>query len=495
MLQRIRIENFIRVPYLDLEVTRPVLFIGGGNEAGKTTIKEAIQFAFYGDNPRVKYKKDYDQLVTNGAKRGSVEVTFDNYTVKRNVKDGKATGDTDAIPTDQAVAAICLGSTRFVELEEKARRGLVMRLLNVEVTPAKITAELKARGIGEATIKRYEPIYKNGLAAAFDKADRIVKEDRGAWKEVTGEVYGPEKAEGWAPADPVISIDEVRASQAALDEELVGLQAAREKELEPVLAKLKELTDAIEQPNPLACPECSAALLYQGGHLIKYEGLSEQQKTTHKALRSLQQKKAEEIRAKHDALLRAKIADRQALDQQVLEASQREKKKARAAELHAGIKDAEVLKALFGDGPDGIMGRAVTQATTIFNDRVATLAKSVGWLPVTLSGDMSVRRTDGVIYPLLSESAQWRADFLLHVVIAQLAAFHWLVFDRVDVLEPPDRPRFIKWANAFGDSTAHVAWPLTILAFATLKEKPDLSSLEAIQCEWLAAGEIDRGAP
>ena len=490
MLQRIRIENFIRVPYLDLEVTRPVLFIGGPNEAGKTSLKEAIQFAFYGDNPRVKYKKDYDQLVTNGAKRGSVELTFDNYSVKRNVKDGKATGDTDAIPTDLVVASICLGSTRFVDLEEKMRRALVMRLLNIEVTPAKITAELQERGISDATIKRYEPIYKHGLAAAFDKADRISKEDRGAWKEVTGENYGPDKAEGWAPPEPVIALDEVRAAQASLDEEIVHMQADREKELEPVLLKIKELNDAIEQPKPKPCPECGAELLYNAGAFVKYAGLTEAQKKAQQGLRSVQLIKAQEIRERHDAATRAKLADRAALDQQVLEASGHEKKRARAAELHASIKDAEVLRGLFGDGPDGIMGRAVTKATAVFNDRVATLARGIGWLPVTLGGDMTVRRTDGCLYSLLSESAQWRVDLLLHVVIAQLASFNWLVFDRVDVLEPSDRPRFIKWANSLGDLADR--WPITLIAFATLKEKPNLSTLENIQCEWLVAGELAR---
>lgn len=484
MLQRLKLSNFIRVPYLDLEVQHPVLFIAGPNEAGKSSIAEAIRFAMFGVSPRVKYKKDYAQLVTNGAKTGAVEITFDNYTVKRNVKDGKGTGDLDAIPTDLLLASICLGASRFVDLPEKERRGLIMRLLKVEITPEKITAELRQRGIGAATIKRYEPIYKNGIPAAFDKANRITQEGRGEWKGVTGDVYGPDKAEGWKPADPLVAVDEVRSTQAELDREIVELQAARDNELAPIHARIAELTTEIDAPRSIRCPVCSAEVRYQGGKLHVHSAPTDDARKSAEQSRLIAYKKRDDIVAKHNETLQGKLADRAALDEQLRQHTDRERKIKRAAEIHAEIKDAEVMRLVFGEGPDGIMGRAVGEALKRFNGIIDVVAKDVGWQAITLGADMEIMRVDHVPYGLLSESAQWRADLLVNVALSALTQFPWLLFDRVDVLDPKSRVQFIQWADRAADH------PLSIIAMATMKAKPDLSSLPNVQCEWIEGGEI-----
>lgn len=486
MIQRIKIENFIRIPYLDLQVKRPVLLLVGSNEAGKTSFAEAIRFVMFGDNPRVMYKKDFDQLVTNGAKRGSVELTFNNYSVKRNVKDAKATGDTDALPTDSVVASIAFGVHRFVDLAPADRRGLLMRLMGVEITPEKITAELKERGINDTTIGRYEPIYKSGLAAAFDKADRITKESRGEWKGVTGENYGSEKAETWKPESVGISVAELNQGVADLDVEIAKLQTERDSVLQPILTRISEMDHVIDAQRGIPCPSCGTELLYQGGKLAMYAGASEAVKSMQVKLRLVQYQKRDEAKKKYDTDLQKLGTDRVALITQIRDDATAIQRTARAAAIHADIKDADTLRGLFGDGPDGILGRAVAKAVVPFNAMVGEIADAIGWQTVGVGGDMSVMRDDQVPYALLSESAQWRADVLLHVIIAQLARCPWLVFDRMDVLDPASRTQFIVWANKYGLANPQH----TLVVLGTLKAKPDTHTLEAVQTEWIEAGEL-----
>lgn len=489
MLQHVKIENFIRVAYADFDVTRPVLFIAGHNEAGKSSIAEAVRFVLMADNPRVSLKKELPDLVTLGAKRGAVELTFDNRAVRRNIKDGKATGDTEALPSDGVALSICLQASRFADLAPTERRNLVTHLVGLEITPEKIVAELKRRKFDAKLIEKYEPLFHGGLEAAFDKAVRLERETRGAWQEVTGEKYGSVKAETWAPEPPAMSLEDLNKTLADTQTERSQLLAARDEELKPVLQKIAQYEEQMRGPKTLPCPSCGSALVYENGSLSEYEGDSgSDQQARARVLVQTQAMKRTEVNQKYADKIADQEASARMLQRQINDAEGLEHKAQRAATLHAEIQAAADMKALFGDGADGIQARFVAQAIEPFNKRLAEIAEEIGWQPVMVGGDMTIRRADQCVYPLLSESAQWRADAMLQVVIAEYARCRWIIMDRMDVLAPPDRPRFLIWISQYGLSNDYES---TTLVFATLKERPNLESLPGIQAHWVEAGEIE----
>jgi recombinational DNA repair ATPase RecF len=136
-LERLTIHNFLRLAELDVDLsTHPVHLFCGPNEAGKSTVAEAIRFAVLGDSPRVALKKNYERLVHSGAKKGSVSLMFGGAQVTRNV----GTGQTESpIPLDEAAetsARIAFGAQDFVDLKPDERRSFLFKLTQIKVTEA-----------------------------------------------------------------------------------------------------------------------------------------------------------------------------------------------------------------------------------------------------------------------------------------------------------------------------------------------------------------------
>lgn len=485
MLQQLLVENFLRVPFVDLKPQAPVVLIAGHNEQGKSSIAEALRFALLDETPRVKLKRDRGALVHNGASRGAVTVQWDNNTVRRNVKDGKPTGDTQCLPDDVCVAQICLQATRFPLIGDTERRTLVMRLADVDLSVDTIAERLGKKGIDAETVRKYRPLLKSGVLPAHEHAKRAVSDGRGQWKEVTGEVYGSEKAATWAPQEVVMPTDEAAAALVEIDAKIAETQAERETELAPVLATISQYETQLRRPDPLACPHCGAAVLFANGELAKYEGV-----TAKEALRrqlGVAQIKKGQIVDKHVENLRKLEEDQRALQDQIAASENAVLKKTRAATLHAEIQVNDRLATLLSDGPDGVMAELISESLQPLNDRLIEIAKAIGWTPVAIMGDMSVRRVDGHPYPLLSESAQWRADAMLHVLVSELASFPWLLFDRLDVLDIKSRGQFVAWLNGYASSRSD---ELSVLVMATLKERPTLNGLDSIDTYWIEGGTL-----
>jgi DNA repair exonuclease SbcCD ATPase subunit len=487
MLQQLVIENFLRVPFIDLKPNAPVVLIAGHNEQGKSSIAEAVRFAFLDDNQRIKYKRDRGQLIHNGATKGSVTIQWDNNTVRRNVKDGKPTGDSQCLPDDTCVAQICLQATRFATMPDEQRRTLVMRLANVDLSVDKVAERLKAKGVDAETIRKYRPLLKNGVQAAHDHVKRATSDARGAWKEITGEVYGSEKAVTWAPVEPIMPAAEAGTALVEIDTSIAAARAARDNELSPVLMNISQYETQLRRPDPLACPHCGGAVLMAGGELEKYENASDKGKLRTKL--NLAQMKRKQIADEHDNKISALLDDQRTLQEQIAASENAIMRTNRAKALHEEVQASDRLTKLLSEGPDGVAAELISESLKPLNDRLLEIGQAISWTPVALMGDMSVRRIDGYGYALLSESAQWRADAMLHVLVSELAGFSWLIFDRLDVLAPGDRPQFMAWLNEYA---AERADELSVLVMATLKGPPNLSGLPAIDIYWIDGGSLSQ---
>lgn len=316
-IEHIFVENFQGLRSASLDLATPITLVAGFNGAGKSSLREAIGFAL-GGSGRVQHKKDYGKLVTEGEKKAQIIVSHDggasSFTLpKGTVERHGSTGD-DYLP-------FALTPSAFAALDEKARRAMLFKLTGSSAKPDVVMAKLKERGADDSKITKIKPLLLSGFAAAQDQAKTYASESRGAWKAITGEAYGSEKAEDWkqeipggkAPSDAERdkAFADHQAMQASIEKgikfigELEGKRDAatgadqRKAELEAEAALLErathkkmatakdlgewetkfadlqaQLRDAQASTESCNCPECGTALKVVGGKLEKFEGLA-----------------------------------------------------------------------------------------------------------------------------------------------------------------------------------------------------------------------------
>lgn len=116
--------------------------------------------------------------------------------------------------------------------------------------------------------------------------------------------------------------------------------------------------------------------------------------------------------------------------------------KKEADHLHATVDaNQQVLKVL---APDGLRAWKLAKAVGALNSGVlASLSRKAGWPVVSLSNDLTPI-LGGRLYPLLSESEQFRVRVTLQVALAQMDESHAVVVDRADILDREGRNGMMK---------------------------------------------------
>jgi hypothetical protein len=131
---------------------------------------------------------------------------------------------------------------------------------------------------------------------------------------------------------------------------------------------------------------------------------------------------------------------------------------------------------------DGIRADLLKDALQPINQRMAASAALAGWPAPSITEDMDVIREDGLVYELLSESAQWRMSAVVADAISGMSGLNVLILDRMDVLDLTGRAQALRWVAKLAEDGYE-----TILVMATLKEPP--KGLPAnIKATWLASG-------
>ena len=77
-LARIEIDNVLGARHIAVDIATPITIFAGTNGSGKSSIQEAVRMALTGESVRVALKKDYPQLVADGAEGGVAAVTTDD---------------------------------------------------------------------------------------------------------------------------------------------------------------------------------------------------------------------------------------------------------------------------------------------------------------------------------------------------------------------------------------------------------------------------------
>lgn len=315
-ITKLEITNFQGLRHAALDVSAPVLLVAGHNGAGKSSLLDAISHAFTGKPGRVSQKQHMNQLVTEGAKKGEAHVTFidnggDEQAAWVMLPTGKSAplGESTFLP-------YVLDASLFAALDSKERRKVLFELSGASASPAEVGKRLEAKGLDLKLFEKVKPLLRTGFPAAVEQAKSYASEARGAWKAITGENYGSEKAIDWAPelVATVVTDDQVaeagkklqqfeddlaeaqqtlgaskqarlaadgRAQRIAKLRELAELEPRRRNKLttdeqsqdewsEKVMAA--ELASSGSVPHqPLTCPHCQGAVDLQAGALVIHQ--------------------------------------------------------------------------------------------------------------------------------------------------------------------------------------------------------------------------------
>lgn len=227
-LTHLNVQGFLGVRAVDVPLTKPVTLFAGKNGAGKSSLQEAVRMALTGESVRVGMKKDYGQLVTEGAKSGFAEVTIDG-TVRAFVTlpDGKTTPLTDYVPP--TALPYVLDAQRFAKMDANERRAFLFGLMGLSAGGAEVKKRLLAKGCNEQKVEAIAPMLRAGVDTAHKEAQAKARDEKASWRTVTGETYGDKKAATWAadkPAFDAIALCDLQQCLAATD---AGLATANQR--------------------------------------------------------------------------------------------------------------------------------------------------------------------------------------------------------------------------------------------------------------------------
>lgn len=229
---KIHIENFLRLKQVNVDLVTPITLVAGSNESGKSSIVDAIRTALLGEPGRVSRKKDWHMLVNDAAQKGLIQLSDDGWLVRVSIPSGSIKTHGRVVPSGHALVS-SLTPSYIGTASPNERRSFLFQVLGVQSHGEAIMAKLIARGcdrtkVGQAGGK----IAGLGYVGGHDFAAEQASQARGAWKAVTGENYGSEKAETWVPTVP---------SEPAISTTPVGLQ----QQIEAAEAKKAELNKRI----------------------------------------------------------------------------------------------------------------------------------------------------------------------------------------------------------------------------------------------------------
>ncbi|QFY42955.1 AAA family ATPase [Candidatus Methylospira mobilis] len=317
-IQSISITDFLAVRSVNISARVPVTVIAGNNEAGKSSIRDAIALALTGELCRVSKKSESHELINHGSTDKRAEIcietnvgTFSASITPRQIKIGVGEYASERL-------TYLLATSRFARLDTNSRRALLFDLMGVSAKPEFVKTKLLERGCDATKTEIILPMLRSGFDAANKEAAQRARDEKAAWKAITGEVYGEKKADGWQVSKPEFDeaaivdlekqIDFINRERLPIAQQTLGalnqswqqhqdsLQRRAELEqkagmierlqrklgidqtdLERERALIEDMRGRIKSHTPTmyGCPECGAALYFQVDRLEPYPELPE----------------------------------------------------------------------------------------------------------------------------------------------------------------------------------------------------------------------------
>jgi predicted nuclease with TOPRIM domain len=129
-IQTIDIKNFLALEQATLNLQAPINIIAGANEAGKSSIRDAIQWCLTGQARGLKTHQDQAYLIRQGARAAEVTIALaDGQAIARKKTPKTPAGVTGPVPDDQVMASILCDPLNFLSLPDDKRREILFRLI------------------------------------------------------------------------------------------------------------------------------------------------------------------------------------------------------------------------------------------------------------------------------------------------------------------------------------------------------------------------------
>ena len=224
-ITHITIENFLGARHVDLRLSTPIGLIAGRNASGKSSILEAVRMAITGAPVRVDLKKHYPALVSDGASAASISVVTSDGTYAVDLPGGKGNASTNPM------LHFAFDGQRFAAMPATDRLTMLYNVMGVALDGPAVRDALTARDVSARHIELLMPIIRAGFPAAHDEAARRAKDGKAAWRAITGETWGKDKAPRWtATAAAAVGNPQLIAdTKAALDKARADMDAAQQR--------------------------------------------------------------------------------------------------------------------------------------------------------------------------------------------------------------------------------------------------------------------------
>lgn len=318
-ISKIEISNVIGIGRADIDMTKSVLVVSADNAQGKSSIADAVSMAFIGKPCRVNAKKDFGQLLHNGAEKGRVSIKFSEEDEGAEFRLPKGEHHASEFPGAELVPFV-LDPGLFARLSEDERRTMLFKLTAIKASAKLVGEKLEARGVSQELIDEILPLMRGGFPAASKECYARATQAKGQWRGITGGNWGAVVAEGWTAPQPAGEIPpakhleellaKVGKHQADLEDGIkyigqqeealkaTGAKAGRiatltethellkrrntklkadQDELEAWEEKFPALKKALDDLKdagvPVKCPCCDEELSIVGGELKKFSGL------------------------------------------------------------------------------------------------------------------------------------------------------------------------------------------------------------------------------
>jgi hypothetical protein len=464
-LTKVSVDSFLQIKGLDLVMEdKPVHLIAGLNESGKSSLHEAIRFAYLGETARVSLKRDYKMMIRDGSQVGGVRIEYvddegNHDFVQRDVGTGKVTDGYDGDP-EFAIAQV-MDATKMPLLKPTDQRDFLLQFLGVKVDRDDVASRLRRRGVTDEYIEKVMPLLRAGFQAAHTEAKSHQSKARAMWEQLTGEKWGSQKGGEWKPEKRLVVKPAIESKQKEADTQRKAYETAAQE-------VGRQYKGGFMGP----CPKCGEKLCFTGQDLVIHAELPQNRDEMDEVSKAEQKRDQlrelwNQTQAEVDQM-KADVEFNDRLDE-IQEESQ---------VLHQSVLSWMQLADLLS--PTGIPGEILADAMKPLNDRLRNTAVVTGWDQVSITPQMEIM-IGSRPYGLGSESAQWRAQAAIAEAISYVGEIGMLCLDRIDVLDMPNRNRLLKWVQSVSDDHA------TILLFGTLKEPPKKLP-PAFQLHWLDHG-------
>lgn len=268
-INRIEVSNVLGARDVCVDTIRPICVFAGPNGNGKTSILEAVRMAFIGQPARgVNLKKNYAQLISDGATTGQASVTTDQGELWMMLPTGKG-----AHASDKPALPFVLDQSRMAALTDKERKTAILEILGLKQTTDVVKARMKAMNLDMAKAERVLPLLRAGFEEAAKHAAEQATQAKGAWKLITGEQWGSEKGGSWTAQPPVFNAERLQS----LTDEMTELEqkiAKANQDLGSLRTKRQQAVDYAGLRETLRAkvdliPRLQAKLKFDEAELVK----------------------------------------------------------------------------------------------------------------------------------------------------------------------------------------------------------------------------------